>query len=88
MKAEFKISFFTFCAWVFYSANLESSVNAQTLGFGLNNADPIHIEASDGIEWHKNKKLYIARGDAKDIFPSCNASFPENSFSRRQFLKI
>jgi lipopolysaccharide export system protein LptA len=65
MKAEFKISFFTFCAWVFYSANLESSVNAQTLGFGLNNADPIHIEASDGIEWHKNKKLYIARGDAK-----------------------
>ena len=65
MKVEFKISFFTFCAWIFYSVILEFNVNAQTLGFGLNNTDPIHIEASEGIEWHKNKKLYIARGDAK-----------------------
>jgi len=38
---------------------------AQSLGFGRNNGDPIQIEASEGIEWQRNEQIYIARGDAR-----------------------
>jgi len=37
---------------------------AQTLGFGSSNDLPIKIEADDGIEWQRDNKLYIARGNA------------------------
>ncbi len=39
--------------------------HAQSLGFGRGNSDPIHIEASEGIEWQRNNKVYIARGEAR-----------------------
>lgn len=39
--------------------------HAQTLGFGRGNSEPIHIEASEGIEWQRNNKVYIARGEAR-----------------------
>ncbi|NKB50549.1 MAG: hypothetical protein GKS02_14425 [Alphaproteobacteria bacterium] len=38
---------------------------AQSLGFGRGNSDPIHIEASEGIEWQRNNQVYIARGEAR-----------------------
>ncbi len=41
--------------------------NAQSLGFGRDNSDPIQIEANDGIEWQRTNQLYIARGDARAI---------------------
>ena len=37
---------------------------AQSLGFGRANNKPINIEANEGIEWQRNEKVYIARGDA------------------------
>ncbi len=37
---------------------------AQSLGFGSGNDAPIQIEADDGIEWQRQNKLYIARGNA------------------------
>ena len=37
---------------------------AQSLGFGQANNKPINIEANEGIEWQRNEKVYIARGDA------------------------
>ena len=40
------------------------AAQAQTLGFGGNNDAPIEIEADDGIEWQRENKLYIARGNA------------------------
>ena len=42
-----------------------TSGHAQSLGFGRNNSDPIHIEANDGIEWQRSNQVYIARGDAR-----------------------
>lgn len=38
---------------------------AQSLGFGRNNTEPIQIEANDGIEWQRTNRVYIARGDAR-----------------------
>ena len=38
--------------------------SAQSLGFGQDNTKPINIEANEGIEWQRNEKIYIARGDA------------------------
>ena len=37
---------------------------AQSLGFDQANNKPINIEANEGIEWQRNEKVYIARGDA------------------------
>ncbi|MHA1564773.1 MAG: LptA/OstA family protein [Alphaproteobacteria bacterium] len=37
---------------------------AQTLGFGGGSDQPIQIEADEGIEWQRESKLYIARGNA------------------------
>lgn len=44
---------------------LATAAQAQSLGFGRGNSDPIHIEANEGIEWQRNKQVYIARGDAR-----------------------
>ena len=42
-----------------------SFLNAQQTLKGSSNDSPIEIFAEDGIEWHKNKNKYIARGNAK-----------------------
>ena len=42
-----------------------TATQAQSLGFGRGNSDPIHIEANDGIEWQRTKKVYVARGNAR-----------------------
>lgn len=44
-----------------------AAAQAQTLGgVNLGDADqPIEIEASKAIEWHRDEKVYIARGDAR-----------------------
>jgi len=42
-----------------------SATQAQSLGFGRGNSDPIQIEANDGIEWQRTKQVYVARGDAR-----------------------
>jgi len=42
-----------------------ATANAQSLGFGRGNSDPIHIEANHGIEWQRTKQVYVARGDAR-----------------------
>lgn len=44
---------------------LATAAQAQSLGFGRGNSDPIHIEANEGIEWQRNNQVYIARGDAR-----------------------
>lgn len=41
-----------------------NSTDAQEI-FSENNNKPIEIFADQGIEWHKNKKKYIASGNAK-----------------------
>ncbi len=38
---------------------------AQSLGFGRGNSDPIQIEANEGIEWQRNNQVYVARGEAR-----------------------
>jgi lipopolysaccharide export system protein LptA len=49
------------------AAGLAGSVaaHAQTLGFGQTGDAPIHIEADNGIEWQRDKQLYLARGNAR-----------------------
>ena len=42
-----------------------SFLNAQQTLKGTSNDSPIEIFAEDGIEWHKSKNKYIARGNAK-----------------------
>lgn len=44
-----------------------ASARAQGLGsFGTSGeADPLLIDARDGIEWYRDEKMYVARGDAK-----------------------
>jgi len=44
-----------------------ASASAQSLGFGRGNSEPIHIEASEGIEWQRQNQVYVARGDARAI---------------------
>ena len=43
------------------------SVQAQSVGgLDLGSSDtPIEIEAEKGIEWHRNEKIYVARGNAR-----------------------
>lgn len=43
------------------AAAQDQPANAQTPGQG---GLPIEIEADDGIEWRRNEKLYVARGNA------------------------
>lgn len=40
---------------------------AQSLGIGGKSDKPIEVYADDGIEWDKNTRQYIARGNAKAI---------------------
>ena len=43
-----------------------ASAGAQALGtLGGDGDEPIEISASEGIEWRRDEKLYIARGDAR-----------------------
>ena len=56
-----KIKILLLILFVFFSNN---SIGQQVFT-GSNSDSPIEISAEDGIEWHKNKKKYIARGNAK-----------------------
>ena len=56
-----KIKILLFVLFVFFSNNS----TGQQVFTGSNSDSPIEISAEDGIEWHKNKKKYIARGNAK-----------------------
>jgi lipopolysaccharide export system protein LptA len=49
----------------FASLIMATAAHAQSLGFGRGGGDPIHIEASEGIEWQRVNQLYVARGDAR-----------------------
>lgn len=40
---------------------------AQKLGLGASSDNPIQVYADNGIEWDKNARQYIARGNAKAI---------------------
>ena len=52
---------------IFFIFLILKSSDSQQLS-NLNNADkPIEIFADDGIEWHKNKKKYVAIGNAKAL---------------------
>lgn len=55
----------TLFAAVFAGAAAMAGAQAQSLGFGRGNSEPINIEASNGIEWQRVNQLYIARGDAR-----------------------
>ena len=44
---------------------LSSSAVAQGIGQFQGGDKPLEITADDGIEWHRNDKLYIARGNAR-----------------------
>ena len=61
MAKNKKIRILLLILFVSFSDNL----TGQQLFTGTNNGSPIEIFAEDGIEWHKNKKKYIARGNAK-----------------------
>ena len=61
MAKNKKIKILLLILFVSFSDNL----TGQQLFTGTNNGSPIEIFAEDGIEWHKNKKKYIARGNAK-----------------------
>jgi len=41
------------------------SVDAQMLGLGGGDGQPLKIDADSGIEWHQNDRAYVARGNAK-----------------------
>ncbi len=41
------------------------NVAAQALGIGGAGGGPLQVEADDGIEWHRNEQVYIARGNAR-----------------------
>lgn len=41
--------------------------SAQKLGLGANSDNPIQVYADNGIEWDRNQRQYIARGNAKAI---------------------
>ena len=56
-----KIKILLFISFVFFSNNS----TGQQVFTGSNSDSPIEISAEDGIEWHKNKNKYIARGNAK-----------------------
>ena len=56
-----KIKILLFVLFVFFSNNS----TGQQVFTGSNSDSPIEISAEDGIEWHKNKKKYIAKGNAK-----------------------
>lgn len=41
---------------------------AQSLGFGrASNGEPINVEADEGIEWQRDRQVYIARGNARAV---------------------
>ena len=61
MAKNKKIKILLLILFVSFSDNL----TGQQLFTGTNNGSPIEIFAEGGIEWHKNKKKYIARGNAK-----------------------
>jgi lipopolysaccharide export system protein LptA len=53
------------CVTALAALMITTASQAQSLGFGRGNSDPIHIEANDGIEWQRTEQVYIARGDAR-----------------------
>lgn len=61
MERNKKNNALLFFLLVFLSSDLET----QQIFTGTNNNSPIEIFAEEGIEWHKNKQTYIARGNAK-----------------------
>ena len=56
-------------AWVAVCLLAAQSASAQTPGLGgfgaQDSGKPIGIEASQGVEWQQNNRLYIARGNAR-----------------------
>jgi lipopolysaccharide export system protein LptA len=40
---------------------------AQSVGLESKSKEPVTIEADDGIEWHQNEKIYLARGNARAV---------------------
>ena len=40
---------------------------AQGVGLESKSKDPVTIEADDGIEWHQQDKVYLARGNARAV---------------------
>ena len=50
-----------------FTCVLASNSAAQSLRFENEPGKPIDVEATDGIEWQQDNKLFIARGDAKAI---------------------
>jgi lipopolysaccharide export system protein LptA len=56
-------------AWALAAALLlaPAAAGAQLAGLGGQNDEgkPLHIDASQGIEWHQNERAYVARGNAK-----------------------
>jgi lipopolysaccharide export system protein LptA len=38
---------------------------AQNVGIERNSKEPVTIEADEGIEWHQQEKIYLARGNAR-----------------------
>lgn len=45
-------------------AVLPTAAAAQSMQLGQGSDEPMEIEASEGLEWHQEQKLYVARGDA------------------------
>lgn len=45
-------------------AALAGPAAAQGFGFGAESDEPLEINADDGIEWRREEKVYIARGNA------------------------
>lgn len=42
--------------------------SAQSLGFGAGGDDkPLEVFADQGIEWHQNESIYVARGNARAV---------------------
>lgn len=55
------------CALLLPLVMMASPAIAQSLGFGSNDDKPLEVLAEQGIEWHQNDNIYVARGNARAI---------------------
>jgi len=54
--------------WIAAAAEAQAQTQAPAGPVGIDRGSgPIEIEASDGIEWRRDEKVYIATGDAKAV---------------------
>jgi lipopolysaccharide export system protein LptA len=59
------IARFALVAAALISASAATPARAQAVNLGSGGSEPIEIVARDGIEWNREARQYIARGEAR-----------------------